>query len=229
MISLTTKTSKTYDDIEFNFTGFGEFGGVKDNPTTHLVNYLKDNTDSLKNDFRIGQTTVVKVAAEDCIEYINETMPKLENKQKEEPSTRQILIHMGVNGGSKEISLEIHGYNNADFRIPDVRNYQPSNLEINSNLPLEHYHRTMFPVKSLVEKLSTKHKVSVSNDPGRYICNYIYYLSLTQGYQRGIPSIFIHVPGFAQISQEAQIEFVKDLMQELKSHYVTSSSGFLSG
>jgi len=216
---MLSKTAPKYNDVEFNFSGFGEFGGVKDNPTTHLVNHIRENASSYQNDFRVGETEVVKVAAEDCITYIGEIMSVLEKKQTIEPTCRQVLIHLGVAGGSKAVSLELHGYNDATFRIPDVRNYQPMGKQINEIMPLEHYYRSMIPIRHILESLKGKHKVQESVDPGRYICNYIYYLSMTEGYTRQIPSIFIHVPSFDVMTKEEQLAFLQDFLIHLKAFY----------
>jgi len=220
MINLLNTVTPKYDNVEFNISGFGEFGNVKDNPTMHIVKHFQEKASSLSNEnLLIGETNVLKVAAEDCLIYIGEIMAILEKKQALAPRCRQVLIHCGVNASAKDIRLEIHGYNNADFRIPDVRDYQPREQPINGIMPLEHYYRTMMPLKKTLEILEKTHKVGLSDDPGRYICNYVYYLSLMEGNARNIPSIFIHVPPFTEISESDQIKFFADLMRALKEFY----------
>ncbi|RHY08587.1 hypothetical protein DYB36_001077 [Aphanomyces astaci] len=86
---------------------------------------------------------------------------------------------MGVNGGSKQIDLEQFGYNLANFNIPDERGWVAKNETITANeaaslettLPLE---------KFLAHCTEQGCKVALSNDPGRYICNFTYFLSLAQ-------------------------------------------------
>jgi len=74
-------------------------------------------------------------------------------------------------------------------------------------------------LKKTLEILEKIHKVGLSDDPGRYICNYVYYLSLMEGNARNIPSIFIHVPPFTEISEPDQIKFFADFMHALKEFY----------
>jgi hypothetical protein len=57
------------------------------------------------------------VAAEDCKSYVQEIMKELEEKEKNDPETKQVLVHMGVNGGAKTINLEIQGYNSIYFEV----------------------------------------------------------------------------------------------------------------
>jgi len=44
-------------------------------------------------------------------------MKELEEKEKNDPETKQILVHMGVNGGAKTINLELQGYNSMCLKI----------------------------------------------------------------------------------------------------------------
>lgn len=86
-------------------------------------------------------------------------------------------MHLGVAAGTTQFALEHFGYNLADFRIPDERGWVASNEIIAANeddalktaLPLE----DMLAVLELVNP-----KARVSTDPGRYICNYVYFHSL---------------------------------------------------
>ena len=73
----------------------------------------------------------------------------------------------------------------------------------------------MFAVDSLSE-----FEVEVSEDPGRYVCNWLYYLSLKESEkyrQSGVVvySLFVHVPSFEYIPEERQLQFVHALFREL--------------
>jgi pyrrolidone-carboxylate peptidase len=74
--------------------------------------------------------------------------------------------------------------------------------------------------------------VCISHDPGRYLCNYIYYRTLTLLQQRfesvfGIShdeiqnksskviSLFVHVPLFTIIPMEQQLVIVEKIIQEV--------------
>jgi pyrrolidone-carboxylate peptidase len=57
-------------------------------------------------------------------------------------------------------------------------------------------------VKVLVEELKKNYKVAVSNDPGRYLCNYIYFSSLQNSEQYlNVHPLFVHVPEYSVINQ----------------------------
>ena len=81
----------------------------------------------------------------------------------------------------------------ASFACKDERKNQFFQKQIDKNMPLEHYYRTMMPITKICEELEKDFRVEISNDPGRFLCNYIYYLSLQYGYKNNIPSIFVHV------------------------------------
>lgn len=201
-------------DIAFNFTGFGPFLSIETNPTSVLIQSIKTWTDKGELNFNVSDARVLTVAAQDCREYVSEIVASIEEKQKASPGIKQILVHMGVDDGAEQICFELHGYNTADFGGgPDVKGYCPENEKINGDLPLEHDFRTVLPIEAIHSALQAKHKVALSVDPGRYICNYMYYLSLTNGEKKGIPSLFIHVPAFSQIDKENQEAFLKDFMK----------------
>jgi pyrrolidone-carboxylate peptidase len=83
--------------------------------------------------------------------------------------------------------------------------------------PLESF----LDIPALCELLKTDQwNVEVSSDPGRYLCNYIYYKSLQLSSKRqefsrtgNCQSIFIHVPGADVIPLEKQVAFVKSAVE----------------
>jgi pyroglutamyl-peptidase len=58
-------------------------------------------------------------------------------------------------------------------------------------------------------------KVRCSTDPGRYICNYIYFQSLHKYAQTSTNTdvVFIHVPPETVIPLEAQIAFIDNVIE----------------
>ncbi len=105
------------------------------------------------------------------------------------------LIMLGEAGGSREIRLETTAWNELDFRIPDIagrrytsrpiRRDAPASLP--STLPLTDIHNLL---------LSLGHPVTFSHDPGRYLCNQIFFRAMDHLTQNGfaIPAGFIHLP-----------------------------------
>lgn len=89
------------------------------------------------------------------------------------------MIHLGVNGFLSQMAMEMYGYNCADFGIPDERGWIACQEKISLECDLNHPICTTLDTERLLEVLQ-KNKVLIdaSTDPGRYICNYVYYHSL---------------------------------------------------
>lgn len=116
-------------------------------------------------------------------------------------STDVVLLHLGVNYLGVNFQVERAAYNDASFRVPDERGFQPKgeciiSEELNEGgcldddddvrrtaaPPYGHKLSTTLNVPSLVHKMSTERGygdcVKVSSDPGRFVCNYAYCYSL---------------------------------------------------
>ena len=66
--------------------------------------------------------------------------------------------------------------------------------------------------------LSSKgYDVMVSNDAGRFVCNYVYYQSLYHASLHGTKSLFVHVPLFNKINKNTQFQFTISLFEALAS------------
>lgn len=75
--------------------------------------------------------------------------------------------------------LEKCGYNTKDFRIPDNIGYQPRNEQICLESKLDQPLQTKLDLQKISLRLSKcGHDIAISMDPGRYLCNYIFYSSL---------------------------------------------------
>eukprot|EP01016_Furgasonia_blochmanni_P039794 TRINITY_DN4993_c0_g2_i11.p2 TRINITY_DN4993_c0_g2~~TRINITY_DN4993_c0_g2_i11.p2 ORF type:complete len:241 (-),score=60.56 TRINITY_DN4993_c0_g2_i11:218-940(-) len=218
--------TSAYEGVVFNLTGFGAFGTVKTNPTSIMIEHLKeikakglDGTDEFP--VKLGHLTVLNVAAEDCNVYLQETLKLIEAQTAANPKIKQVHIHFGVYAGSQHINLELHAYNFADFRIPDNRGWQPRGHKICSTLPLEHYFKTTLPAEGALGALPAEFKslVKLSTDPGRYICNYVFYASLLESLRKDVATIFIHVPLFDAIPQEMQLKIITTLMIIFSEYY----------
>lgn len=57
----------------------------------------------------------------------------------------------------------------------------------------------------------------MSQNAGRFVCNYVYYHSLRFAEQKGHKSLFVHVPLFSRIDEEAQMKFIGDLLEGVAS------------
>jgi pyroglutamyl-peptidase len=213
-------------------TGFGEFHGISDNPSKTLLQYLLTKADELKqsNDDIELIFQILEVSVEDC-------EPLLKTFITDEKHD-YVIIHMGVNSSAKAIALEQCCYNSKTFRVPDNRNYQPINEKIIDSFDLDQPLTTNFPVQLIcaeTNQLITTYNNSnancfscftnryssstamVSTDPGRFLCNYVYFNALfkLQELQKPLNAIFIHVPTFNTIKQEQQQMMVTFIIQQL--------------
>lgn len=59
--------------------------------------------------------------------------------------------------------------------------------------------------------------MTISDDAGRFVCNYVYYHSLRFAEQKGHKSLFVHVPLFSRINEETQMRFVASLLEAIAS------------
>ncbi len=74
------------------------------------------------------------------------------------------------------------------------------------------------PIPTLCSKLRRLgHSVSVSSDPGRFVCNFTYYHSLSSCVEEHERSIFVHCPPFESVPETRQLEFIRSLLLILAS------------
>jgi pyroglutamyl-peptidase len=114
----------------------------------------------------------------------------------------------------KKFQLEQCAYNEAHFRIPDERGYQPRNKKIVEQGEATLY--TRLRLEDLCSNLNLESAV-VSTDPGRFVCNYTYYCSLHRFQKKmNVYTLFLHVPPFAVIPEAEQMQVVTKVMQEIE-------------
>ncbi|KAL4445459.1 hypothetical protein ABPG74_004533 [Tetrahymena malaccensis] len=212
-------------DIYFYLTGFGEFHGVKDNPTKTLIESLKTEE---KEQLSVLQAEVLEVSIQGVDEYINQIRDNIQKRN--DNNSIYVLLHFGVDANSKNFVLEQTGYNQKHFRCPDMRNNTPCQQLISEDFNLDHGLKTnldLEEVKNLIlsesiKLIDNKDIFKLGNDPGRYICNYIYFRSLQcfqyqiQNQGNSIYSLFIHCPPFKEINQETQKDLVFILIQSIQ-------------
>lgn len=183
-------------------TGFGKFCGIADNPTTHLAAWLAQSS------LDLAGHAVLDVAVQDVTEWFDENQISFAGENP------PFLLHLGVDGGAEEFALECTSYNTIDFRCPDERQYQPPEpIPIDPSCPLETpLVTTISDMEAICEHLqSLGHKCHLSSDPGRFLCNFIYYSALSRGHQ----ALFCHVPPFSAISEAEQRDFILSLISAI--------------
>jgi pyroglutamyl-peptidase len=127
----------------------------------------------------------------------------------------ELLVLLGEAAGSQAIRLETRAWNQIDFRIPDNAGRQPQDRPIHpagpASLPCE------LPVQALLDRLAAGGwPVELSTDPGRYLCNQIYYVARSMM----DPVVFIHLPLSSQLPTDdaaAALGAVIDFLAASKS------------
>jgi pyroglutamyl-peptidase len=203
-------------------TGFGVFSGVSANPTEAIINSLKD--------WCLDGCDVSKITLVCSVKYLDQFLDDLDrNNISGNFSDDILLVHLGVDSGSTSMKLETTAYNNMTFRVPDQSGFTPELVRIKDIAAFDSPLESSLNIPALCEQLKNDQwNVEVSSDPGRYLCNYIYYKSLQLSTTRqessrngNCQSIFIHVPGLDVIPLEKQVAFVKsaiEIMVEKMAH-----------
>ncbi|KAH0546121.1 pyroglutamyl-peptidase 1 [Cotesia glomerata] len=163
-------------------TGFGPFGEHKINASWEAVKELsKISNDKLKNKYEVNLIIEEIPVAYD---HVDSRVPQLWKEY--DPL---FMIHVGVSGGAKCLTIEnrAHGYG---YLKKDVKQCSPcegSDCEVAL--------ATEIDVKKICEEVNKKKfcEACVSDDAGRYLCEYTYFQSLRVQCKK---TIFVHVPDF---------------------------------
>ena len=219
-------------NIRIHITGFGPFAGVSINPSSILVSNLLSEKDT-----SIVSNYVVEVSTKAVDEIINRICEDINSTI----TGVDVLLHFGVAAGLSHISIEECAYNDLDFRVPDVLNYQPRDEAIIPSLGSRSFClNTSLDCTELAHLLVIKGwNVSKSINPGRFLCNYIYFKSLLAAKEinskqdinrHRIVSLFVHVPLHTVVDVSSQLRFGYDLITSIKDLicrkcYIESSIG----
>ena len=177
-------------------TGFTAFSTHSLNPTEILVNKYKDISDI--------NAEVVPVSYSKSAECAN----RIEGK---------VLLMMGLSAGRKEISLEKFAWNERKASIPDNDGviYKGDKIEEDGEERLE----TEIDIVEIERRLKEEGiPVYISTDPGRYVCNNIYYTAL---YSRKEPSLFVHFPETRDMSEEMEEKALDIIIGYLRETYLS--------
>lgn len=208
-------------NVIIHVTGFKKFYGVPENPTEIIVSKLKDyvSEKGLPPGVVLGCCTILETAGDGA----QPTLYKiLENSiSVPDSSSNDVLIwlHLGVNSGARKFVIEQQAVNEATFRCPDELGWQPQQHPIvQEDGGTSEARKTSCPVDSIFKLLKNKgFDVMLSNDAGRFVCNYVYYHSLRFAEQKGHKSLFVHVPLFSRIDEETQLNFTLALLEAIGS------------
>lgn len=175
-------------------TGFGGFLSHQENPAERVADAL------IKEDSEI---LILPVSYEKSRKLLLEKIKTMRP---------QLILSFGLAASRKEISLEKTAYNAMGSKEPDCEGIKKDGEPI--LLLGKETLSTSFDLLSLKESL-TKEQIpcAISLDPGRYICNEVYYSDL----ESGIPSLFVHLPETKNCPLEEEVRAGKLIEKELIS------------
>jgi len=165
----------------------------------------------------LGSCTVIEAAGDGALPLLYQT---LESGISSTTNNEQVVwLHLGVNSGALKFAIEKQAVNEATFRCPDELGWQPQQLPIVSEDGETSLARKTSCCTEKILKFLEKggFDVMISDDAGRFVCNYVYYHSLRLAEQKGHKSLFVHVPLFSRINQETQMRFVASLLEAIAS------------
>ncbi|KAH9613952.1 hypothetical protein KSS87_004878 [Heliosperma pusillum] len=186
--------------VTFHVTGFKKFHGVSENPTETIASNLTDYVAKigLPAGVKLGSCTVLETAGEGARPALYKMFEAAASSANGECI---VWLHLGVNSGAQTFAIESQAYNEATFRCPDEFGWQP---------------QTGCNVEAIFSSLKKKgFNLMISDDPGRFVCNYVYYHSLRFAEEKETKSLFVHVPLFSKIDEETQMRFVLSLLEAI--------------
>jgi pyroglutamyl-peptidase len=185
-------------------TCFGAFHNFNENPSQNVMNQIKKLVKETKSaDFEWQELDVVYSKVDKFIEHVNHN--------------HDLIIHLGVATGAEKVRFELNAHNIKDGK--DTTGVCFSNSPIRDG---KYQIETTFPIeliKDFVE--NNKSEAEISNDAGAYLCNYVYFNSLTKLYNDS-KVIFIHVADYqnnnkAKTAQEQGILIYKLIKKFIES------------
>ena len=163
-------------------TGFGPFEGVERNPTECLVKLLaQEAIPGVRIEVRVLPTSFERAPAE-----IGKLLAS---------NPFDLVVHLGVSGRATGLVLERKAWNLASCSKPDIDGSTLQKRPLDSSLPLDSPLETSLDLKRLLTSLTPRIapiglEATISEDPGRYVCNATYFSSLRVRRD----ALFVHVP-----------------------------------
>lgn len=168
-------------------TGFEPFGGATLNPSGLIVEELRDQADQ--------RNLVLEILP---VEYARAAARLVELVEQHEPSA---VVCLGQAEGRTAISIENTAYNLDDANLADNSGELRVATAIVEGADAEL--ATSLPVDALVAAIEhVGVAAETSGNPGRFVCNHIFYelQRVTRG--TGVASGFIHLPLVDEQSEE---------------------------
>lgn len=179
-------------------TGFSSFPGVPVNPCEEVLAWIEQTYPS----------TVLTV----CLLPVSYARSATKLAQHIQANVPDVVIEFGVSNRSSDIRLESMGYNARNAGIPDVDGVHCAIQSIDQTLPYNCVKETVWPVDLLYEYLKERSKIgiTVSTNPGRYVCNNLYWETLHRFSET--PSLFVHIPPVDDTNRSSVLKTVGMLL-----------------
>ncbi|KDP26609.1 hypothetical protein JCGZ_17767 [Jatropha curcas] len=211
--------SEGLNSVVIHVTGFKKFQGVPENPTEIIVNNLKGFVEKrgLPAGVTLGSCTVLETAGDGARPLLYKVLESGTAATNAGNNEQVVWLHLGVNNGALRFAIERLAVNEATFRCPDELGWQPQQHPILSgDGGISCTRETCCSVDAILILLKRKgFDVAISDDAGRFVCNYVYYHSLRFAERKGHKSLFVHVPPFSRIDEETQMQFAASLLEAI--------------
>ncbi|XP_020554371.1 uncharacterized protein LOC105156616 isoform X2 [Sesamum indicum] len=209
--------------VRINVTGFKKFHGVDANPTETIVKNLKNYVDSrgLPPGVTLGTCAVLETAGDGAVSELYKVLDSGISSRTNSSNEKVVWLHLGVSKGALKFALERQAVNEATFCSPDELGWQPQQLPvILGDGGISQTRMTSCPIEAIFEFLKRKgYDANISNDAGRFVCNFVYYHSLKFAEQKGHKSLFVHIPPFSRVDEKTQMQFIVELLEAIASTY----------
>ena len=207
-----------YDKLNIYLTGYGPFMTIKENPAEKVSSYIFQNYSKLNTqttNILYNQIFEVKTDyVDNNISKLFDIIKKYENDEEDkDKNILHIIISIGVAENRKVNTLEIRGKNYIYDRIVDKI--------IDENKPEYYYSKT--PIKYIIKGIQNfnNSECKYSNDAGTYLCNYMYFTTLSKCFdEKNMCSFFLHIPTLNNYSIEKHEIFFKNFIDVLESLYL---------
>ncbi|XP_057663936.1 pyroglutamyl-peptidase 1 [Diorhabda carinulata] len=186
-------------------TGFGPFD-------KHLVNASWESVKLLPDE--IEGINLIKQEIPVEYQHVQTNIPKLWEQHRP-----LLVVHVGVSSGAKKITVEKCAYKNGYIKCDSAGLIHQTG---EASLDGENCILTEIDVDRICNRLNGTGKIEacLSEDAGRYLCEFIYYTSLNVDSSR---TLFIHVPPLnepytAKELSEGLIEIIKCALEQILSN-----------
>ncbi|XP_071707532.1 uncharacterized protein [Rutidosis leptorrhynchoides] len=212
--------SEAPKNVVIHATGFKKFNVFATNPTETLVSSLKSYVEKtgLPLGVSLGSCTILETAGDGALATLQKVLESSVSSDNKSSSAEVVWLHMGLNGGASKFAIERQAVNEATFSCPDELGWQPKRLPIvPEDGEITRIRETACFIDAILEFLKNIKgcDAMISDDAGRFVCNYVYYHSLRFAEEKGHKSLFVHVPPFSRINEETQMQFMVALLEAI--------------